>query len=134
MGVHKPTIRSIPAAAATTHGIAKRMGRPFHSTATPRSINAIPVTRRKRRRPAPGQPWANVENNRRKINSCLALFRLGNLDAIRSPKKSRRVTLSSELEFDDPAFHPDHGGVGAVVGAQFGEDILYSTLDSFFGD
>ena len=43
-------------------------------------------------------------------------------------------TLSSELEFDDPAFEPDRCGLGAIVGAQLGEDVPDLTLDGVFGD
>ncbi len=42
-------------------------------------------------------------------------------------------TLSSELKFDDPAFEPDHRGVGAIVGVQLGEDAPDLTLDGVFG-
>ena len=42
--------------------------------------------------------------------------------------------LSSESEFDDPAFEPDHRGVGAIVGAQLGKDAPDLTLDGVFGD
>src|SRR4029450_8372719 len=52
----------------------------------------------------------------------------------RNPRKSGGATLSSELEFDDAALEPDHGGVGAVVGAQLREDIPHATLDGFFSD
>src|SRR5208337_4467133 len=39
-----------------------------------------------------------------------------------------------ELEFDDAALDPYHGGVGSVVGAQFGEDVFDSPFDGFLGD
>ena len=51
---------------ATAHtAITWREG-PLFSFSTARPIKAIPTTRRKSRRPTPGQPLANVENRRRK--------------------------------------------------------------------
>jgi hypothetical protein len=38
-------------------------------------------------------------------------------DAEVSPKRMAPLTLSSELQFDNSAFDPNRGGVGAVVGA-----------------
>ena len=43
-----------------------------------------------------------------------------------------RYALSSELEFDDPAFEPDRHGVGTIIGAQFGEDVPDLTLHRVF--
>jgi hypothetical protein len=43
-------------------------------------------------------------------------------------------SLFRVLEFDDSALQPYHGGVGSVVGAQFGEDVLDSAFDGFFRD
>ena len=42
--------------------------------------------------------------------------------------------LSSELEFNDPAFKPDRHGVGAIISAQLGEDVPDLALDAVFGD
>ena len=42
-------------------------------------------------------------------------------------------TLSSELEFNDPAFESDHRGVGAIVGAQLGKDAPDLALHGVFG-
>src|SRR5580692_13091140 len=91
----------------------------------------MPVTRRKRSRAAPGQPCANVENNRRKKDLPLQLCRVGTNVGIGSPKRSRKKHSFESLEFDDAAFDPDHGGVGSVVRAQLGEDVLHSSLDGF---
>jgi len=44
------------------------------------------------------------------------------------------VTLLSELQFDDPSLHADHGAVGPIIGSQLGKDGLHSTLDGFIGD
>ena len=79
----------------------------------------------------PGQPRANVENNRRKGSLG---YRLGNSRCDGNPKESRAVTLSSDLRFNNAALYADHGSVGAVVGAQLGEDVLDSALNGFFGN
>jgi len=52
-----------------------------------------------------------------------------------SPERAvPRLFQVSLLEFDDAALQADHGGVSAVVGAQFGEDILDSAFDGLFGN
>jgi hypothetical protein len=130
-GVHKPASKSAPAPVSNTHRMITCIGWASHSLVTPRSINAIPTTRRIRRRPTPGHPRAKVENNRRKGS---LVYRLGKSRCGGKPKESRAVTLSSDLGFNNAAPYADHGSVGAVVGAQFGEDVLDSALDGFFGD
>jgi len=65
-GVHKPA-RSISARPMATAHRAITWGEgPLFNFSTARQIKAIPTTRRKSRRPTPGQPRANVENRRRK--------------------------------------------------------------------
>ena len=66
MGVHKPASRSIPAAIARTCITAMLVGGALCSSIILRTSNAMPTTRRMSRRPAPGQPRANVEKSRRK--------------------------------------------------------------------
>jgi hypothetical protein len=51
-----------------------------------------------------------------------------------NPKRVRKTTLLGELQLDDSALQRDHRGVGAVVGAKFGEDIPDLALDRFFAD
>ena len=51
----------------------------------------------------------------------------------KAPKECCRHSFEL-LEFDDSALQPYHGGVGSVVGAQFGEDVLDSAFDGFFSD
>jgi len=51
-----------------------------------------------------------------------------------SPKGLVRITLSSELKFDDSALQTYHRGVGSVVGTQFGEDVSDLAFDGFFTD
>ena len=59
------------------------------------SMSAMPATRRMTRRPAPGPPRANVENNRRKVSP------LESQNLPHAPESPIRVgtnTLSRELE------------------------------------
>jgi hypothetical protein len=75
----------------------------------------------------PGQPWANVENRRRKAKfSFLAIFSLGNFESCGNPKKrvvstllgvAREKPREGRLYFDDAAFQADHRGMGPVMGA-----------------
>jgi len=58
-------------------------------------------------------------------------------DASVSPKRAKRSLFRvtrERLECDDPALDPDHGGVGAIVSAQLGEDVLDAPFDGFFAD
>jgi len=66
IGVHKPTISSIPAPIKSAVGIVTFMGgRSFHSLELARTISTEPTTTRMRSKPVPGQPPANVEYKRR---------------------------------------------------------------------
>jgi ligand-binding sensor domain-containing protein len=49
-----------------------------------------------------------------------------------SPKRRERGTLSRELQPDDAAFQTDHGRVGAVFRAQFGQDVSDLTFHRLF--
>src|SRR5208282_5154096 len=51
-----------------------------------------------------------------------------------SPKRLPRITLLSELKFDNSALQTDHRGLSSVVGAQFREDVPDLALDGFFAD
>ena len=66
MGVHKPASRSVPIMSANTARTTNWMDGPVCSLANPWITSEAPVTTRMSRSPAPGQPGANVENNRRK--------------------------------------------------------------------
>jgi hypothetical protein len=69
MGVHKPTINSIPAPIKSTAGTVSFMGgRSLHSLKLARTTSEEPTTKRMRSKPVPGQPPANVEYNRRKTH------------------------------------------------------------------
>jgi hypothetical protein len=63
-GVNTPANRSIAAAMPTICRATINGGGPSRMPLIPRSINAAPVSKRRRRRPAPGHPSANVENSR----------------------------------------------------------------------
>src|SRR5260370_36554360 len=56
------------------------------------------------------------------------------LMAISPERAVPRLFQVSLLEFDDAALQADHGGVSAVVGAQFGDGILDSAFDGLFGN
>jgi hypothetical protein len=66
MGVHKPTISSIPAPIKITAGIVTIVGGSLNSRQLARTTSTDPITRRISSKPAPGQPPANVEYKRRK--------------------------------------------------------------------
>jgi hypothetical protein len=36
------------------------------------------------------------------------------------------------LGFDDSALYSDHGGMGSIVGSQFGQDVLDAAFYGFF--
>ena len=67
MGVHKPTIKSIPPATKNMAGIVTFIGGgSLHKVKPAPAANAEPATTRNRSNPVPGQPPANVEYRRRK--------------------------------------------------------------------
>jgi len=85
-GVHRPANKNIPAPIASRDNMGGPIDGPPHDLAASRSIIATPATTRSRSRPAPGQPWANVEYNRRKGGPCLDMSRLGNPLRERKPQ------------------------------------------------
>ena len=95
-----------------------------------RATNAVPVTKRMKRRPAPGKPLAKLENRRR----ISPWARLEDSGCERKPQKGGVFTHLSGLEFDDAAFNPDHGGVCAIIGTQLGEDVLDAPFDGLFAE
>jgi hypothetical protein len=69
MGVHKPTINSIPAPIKSRAGIVTFIGGgSLHSLKLARTTSEEPTTKRMRSKPVPGQPPANVEYNLRKTH------------------------------------------------------------------
>ena len=69
-GVNTPINRSIAAAMPIICRATVNGGGPSRMLLIPESISAEPVSKRRRRRPAPGHPSANVENNRCTISHC----------------------------------------------------------------
>ncbi len=49
--------------------MAAMIGGAPRSVVTASTIKAVPATKRMRSKPAPGHPWAKVENNRRNAGS-----------------------------------------------------------------
>ena len=87
MGVHKPAISSIPAPIKSTAGIVTFIGgRSLPSFRLARTTSAEPTTTRMRSNPAPGQPPANVEYNRRKTHPSRRLLVSVVAEANRNPK------------------------------------------------
>src|SRR6266478_9296464 len=81
-------------------------------------IIAIPADRRMSKSPTPGRPWAKVENSRRTIPQGYGLTA-----PRRDPQKGDSKDSFGRSELDDPALESDHGGVGSILGTQFGEDV-----------
>ena len=145
MGVHNPAMRRIPAASKITDAIAIRISGLLSNLEPARATKAPPTTRRINRRPAPGQPSANVEYKRRKANFLRSLASQ-TTNALETPKGGRLVPLLrfriaihesqvvGKLQLDDSSFQSDRGSVGPVVSAQLGQDGLNASLDAFFGD
>ena len=66
MGVQSPRIMRIPQPTRTEESAVVVMGGWHHKVELARAISTDPTTRRRRSKPVPGQPPANVENRRRK--------------------------------------------------------------------
>jgi hypothetical protein len=49
-------------------------------------------------------------------------------------KRGWNAPLSRGLQLDDSALQADRDRVGAVIGPEFGEDVLDVSLDGFLGD
>jgi hypothetical protein len=92
--------------------------------------SAIPATSLISRRPSAGQPVGEC----RKKPSQLRFRLLGHQGDLKPSKGVRDNHPLSKLKLDDSALDADHGGVGSVVGAQFGEDIPDVALDGFFAN
>ena len=61
MGVHKPSIKRIPAPKRIAEVIVMFSGGSPHSRKLARTTSTQPMTKRMRSKPVPGQPPANVE-------------------------------------------------------------------------
>lgn len=129
-GVHNPAISVTPASTATISTIVDASGGLSQSTVTPRTTSAAPATSLIKSRPTPGKPVAKVEKRRRRYLPVTGSASVGCEPSL------KRVSygLNPVSGIDDPPFNADHGGVGSIIGAQFGKDVLDPSLDRFFGD
>ena len=66
IGVHRPTISRIPTPIESTARMVTFIGGWLASLVAARTTSAQPITKRRRSKPTPGQPPANVEYKRRK--------------------------------------------------------------------
>ena len=133
-GVHNPTNRSPLAIIAATCRIAGSPGWATPNRFRPEAMTALPATSRRIRRPAPGQPCANVEKRRRKCTHYQGpnrrsreQARLGLFDHSLVPPGE---TGTSGLDNSTP--DADHRRVGSVGSAEFGKNTLNATFDAVF--
>jgi hypothetical protein len=96
----------------------------------PQSNRAAQATTRMSKSPEPGQPRANVEKRRRKVESSQS--RLGQLSNDRKPPMSLRATLLGNLKLDNAALERNHRRVSAVAGSKLRKNVLDSTLHGVF--
>ena len=96
MGVHNPAIRRMPAPIASTAGMVTFKGGSIHSLEAARTTSAEPITKRRRSKPVPGQPPANVEYRRRNDASFSTELGFRVSEGTQNPKKrSNRHSLES---------------------------------------
>jgi len=88
IGVHNPGMSSRPNPANNTEVMIILRGGSRHSVELARTTSVEPATRRRRSKPVPGQPPANVEYKRRTTYLSKVLF-LDIAKANRYPKKGR---------------------------------------------
>lgn len=69
-GVHRPASRRTPPITAAPSRAAGSMDCAVRNPGSPTARATLPATRRNIKRPAPGQPWANVEKRRRRSIFC----------------------------------------------------------------
>lgn len=103
----------------------------------------MPATNRNKRSPAPGQPRAKVENS---------LFKMAFLthteptilwgtprglhvdNRTASPEVGKLVHPLEGLQFDDASLQCNRHRLGAIIGAELGEDVFDSALNRFFAN
>lgn len=94
---------------------------------TPSWMSKIPATNRNRRRPIPGQPFGNIENNRCTRTSTSSL---GVEQQPANPQEQWPEYTSFEgLEVDDAALQSNRDSMSAVIGAKFRENVLDVAFD-----
>ena len=132
-GVHRPTTRNPPAIIAATSRIA---GSPGWATLNPRRPEATTVlqaTSRRIRRPAPGQPCANVEKRRRTSIPLQACHSAVLCTTPMGPARRlfwARLGKITTSRLDNATPDSDHRRVGSVCRTEFRKNILNSTFDT----
>ena len=110
IGVHKPTIKRIPAPIESTAGITIFKPGSGQSLEIARTISADPTTSRIRSKPEPGQPPANVEYKRRN-RAPSDIPRISGFAYYGYPQKGRnRHSLGFLSDLWESAFLPRGGG------------------------
>jgi hypothetical protein len=132
-GVHKPTNRSPLTIIAAISRIA---GSPGWATLNPRRLEAttaLHATSRRIRRPAPGQPCANVEKRRRRsvpLQACHSeVSRTIPIGSVR-PLFWALFREISASGLDNAAPDSDHRRVRSVCRTEFRKNILNATFDA----
>jgi len=130
-GVNSPANRSIAAAMPIIWRAILNDGGHSRMSPIPKPISVAPVSKRRRRRPAPGHPSANVENSRctrshqqnRNIHEGSAGLKLGSRDPHFGGSK-----------LDDSALQGGRDRVSSIVGVKLCKDICDMAFHRFLGD
>jgi len=141
MGVQTPTSKRIAAIAVSIAITAGCSECPVGSVTFTWYTRATAMTRRNNKSPAPGQPWANVENSRLKRSYRTerptrdgttkdGMFENGR----NSPGIGKSAHSLEWLQFDDASLQCYRDRLSAIIGAQFWKDVLNSALDRLFTD
>src|SRR5262252_1629464 len=114
IGVHKPSRRSIPAAAPIACGKNKAPGEGSLRCPNPEQNRNAAVTIRCRRRPLPGQLFRNVEKRRCKNTPCLHLRVFAT--SSKRPNEGLHLRLLGEPQLDNFSLQPDCESMGFAWG------------------
>lgn len=130
-GVKTPANRSIPAAMPIIWRALVNGGGHSRMSPIPKPITAAPVSNRRRRRPAPGHPSANVENSRCTIshqkNTSIH-------DGTTGLKLGSRDPHLGGSKLDDSALQGGCDSVSSVVCMKLCEDICDMAFNCFLGN
>jgi hypothetical protein len=130
-GVNMPTNRSTAAAIPITCRATVNGGGPSRMLLIPKRISAAPVSKRRRRRPAPGHPSAKVENSRCTISH------LENREFTKEstdPKLGWRDTPFGGSKLDNSASYRGSDCVSPVVGVELREYICDVAFHGLLGN
>lgn len=93
------------------------------------------VNTRWTRRPAPGQPSANVEKSLCKEASFYKFVKdARSATGVKLPKGSPILSLLGDLQLYNSALEADRNGVGPVTSPKFGEYVRDVALHAAFAD